>query len=1362
MKSKTDPSLFRKPNLTALSWRSRSCVSRAQRLRGAASGVAGAAFLLMLCSVLAGCGVATDPQLGVISVASSPVAIYSQAGVSVALGQNPENLAVTWTVTCGGSPIAVPVPAPAGYTNPDPNPCGTFSSAYGASTIYTAPPLIPTGTTVTITAAAASDPSIRTSVTFPITSLPIQIAISTPQPSTVGVNGTSVLVATVTNDDTAAAGVLWSLSCSATGMGACGTLNSGLPNKNQTASTGQMTYTAPSTVPAGGIVVTFTATSVTDPTVSRTAAVTIAPISVSVKPATATVPVLTTANLTATVLYDSANLGVDWGTPTCGSPGACGSVSLLHTDSGVATVYTPPLSIPSGGTVTIVTRSTASPGATATVTITIVPPPPIVVNVTPPTASAQFNGPVTLTATVLNDQANAGADWTLTCGSATGDCGTLTTHTAGGAQNIYTAPSSVPPGGIVIVTATSHIDNRKSATSSITILPTIMISLSPANPASVTAGTGSSFAATVTNDVAGAGVVWSVTCTNPPCGTFTQTNTASGAATTFTVPIGAPAGTVTITATSTASTTALPVQSVSATVTVVPVIAVNFVAFAPSQLQVSNQVNGFYMSPPVSLVAAVLNDPTSAGVDWSLSGSASDRGQFQKTPAMPATATTQAVNATYASTVHTASGQAAIYFPPVQAPGPNQTVIITAKASNQGTPSSPLATATAQVSIVATASGVPLNGVVMAGTHPVNGATVSLYAAGTTGYLSGTTPPLTPVTQATTSANGQFSIPAGYTCPSQSSEMYLVALGGNAGQGTNQNSAMMTALGPCSGLSSAVNVTINEVTTVGSVWPLAPFMTAYDHVGSSPANATAGMANAFAAVNNLVNISTGVALTATPAGNGIVPQAEINTLADVLNTCSVTSGGAVGDGSACGALFAVANPTPLQINPSPTDTLQAALDLAHLPLNNVVAVQGNPLTIYSLLPLPPNGPGPFLPVLTSPPNDWTIAISFTGGGLGGTSQASSRSTALAIDAAGDVWIANTRIGTVTELNSLGAALSPFTTGTTLASVGGYKGGGLSSPSAIAIDPLGNVWLANNSSLTELSPGGTGQAPTFSPPYNGGGLSQIKGMAIDGTGNIWAINAGSPVILSWIAGANTTVGGNGVNPGYALSPGITNPALTNPTGAIAIDTLGTVWVLNSVGNSGSAVEFSSGNYVQTDVGHNDMSTQIPTGSVLTSSLNSGMAIDNSGDVFLPVGSPPNILAELFAGGSSFNAGGLGTSAFTPANVSAFLALDGAKHLWTIIESSASCNSPAISVLEMSTSASALNINSQGCGYSSPVIGTPAAIAVDGSGNVWVLNGANSSTVTEFIGVAAPVVTPFSAGLQCTVVGSSSKCTLGKEP
>jgi len=71
----------------------------------------------------------------------------------------------------------------------------------------------------------------------------------------------------------------------------------------------------------------------------------------------------------AVVVNDTSNKGVDW-TVTCGGSD-CGTIAPAHSDSGSATTYTAPASVPTGNTVTITATATASSSAIATGTVTI-------------------------------------------------------------------------------------------------------------------------------------------------------------------------------------------------------------------------------------------------------------------------------------------------------------------------------------------------------------------------------------------------------------------------------------------------------------------------------------------------------------------------------------------------------------------------------------------------------------------------------------------------------------------------------------------------------------------------------------------------------------------------------------------------------------------------------------------------------------------------------------------------------------------------------------------------------------------------------------------------------------------------------
>jgi len=175
-------------------------------------------------------------------------------------------------------------------------------------------------------------------------------------------------------------------------------------------------------------------------------------------------------------------------------------------------------------------------------------------------------------------------------------------------------------------------------------------------------------------------------------------------------------------------------------------------------------------------------------------------------------------------------------------------------------------------------AGAALAGKAMGGQQPVNGATIQIYAVGTTG--DGSTANALLTSTVTTNAAGNFSIPAGaYTCPSSSTFVYLTATGGNPGltAGTNNTSlSLMTALGACGSLSSSTYISVNEVTTVGSLAALYPYATSYSAIGSS----TSGSGAAATATVSTCDV---VGVTVTYAGSGYTAAPTV--------TFTPTSGG---------------------------------------------------------------------------------------------------------------------------------------------------------------------------------------------------------------------------------------------------------------------------------------------------------------------------------------------------------------------------------------------------------------------------------------------------------------------------------------
>jgi hypothetical protein len=483
---------------------------------------------------------------------------------------------------------------------------------------------------------------------------------------------------------------------------------------------------------------------------------------------------------------------------------------------------------------------------------------------------------------------------------------------------------------------------------------------------------------------------------------------------------------------------------------------------------------------------------------------------------------------------------------------------------------------------------------------------------------------------------------------------------------------------------------MNEVSTIATAYAFAGFATDATDVSSSGTPlATTGIANAFANVTNLETLGTGVALATTPGGSSTVPQAEINTLADILASCVNSSGPG---STACTTLLGNAK-SGGTTGTAPTDTATAAINMAHNPGVNIAA-------LYALS----TGTPPFIG-LSSAPNDFTIALNLSAGGIATPSS-------IAIDGSGNAWIANNiSTGSVTELNSLGVPQnsSPLT------------GGGLQTPSSIAIDLNGNAWIANNynpGSITELS-GSTGAA-MGSSPFSGGGVNEPYGIAIDGSDNVWTANFGESFAGSVSKFANNGTADSGSS-GYGTGMEIAN--------GIAIDPSGNAW--NTDLNYGNLDEVNNSGVLQSGFsGYNGGSSiNNPT----------ALAFDSSSHVWVTTyGSNVAVLSDTGTSVGKYTGGGV--------ELSEAIAIDGAGNAW-IANRNSSVSVPGL-LSEFSNGGTALTTST---GYTNASLLNPSGIAVDGSGDVWVTNN-NNSTVSEFIGAGIPVVTPLAVGVKNNKLGT----------
>ncbi len=400
------------------------------------------------------------------------------------------------------------------------------------------------------------------------------------------------------------------------------------------------------------------------------------------------------------------------------------------------------------------------------------------------------------------------------------------------------------------------------------------------------------------------------------------------------------------------------------------------------------------------------------------------------------------------------------------------------------------------VMAAASAAAAPINGQVLGGGTPIAGSTVTLWAAS-----AGTPKSLA---QATTGADGSFALLAP-DAPDAGASLYLTAKGGRSaadkGTGPNDATALMTVLGS----KAPAKVTINEMTTIASVWTHNQFIDGTAIKGLPlQLKITAGNVPSF------VDLATGGwgGTIQDPLNSGQTPtMANFATLANALAGC-VTQ---VKPG-ACEALFDAAKGP---VGPAPRDTLTAAQAIARAPWYR-------PARVFALLdafyPVPQGKnlrPAPYAPYLQFSPSAWVLPLKFDGGGYRAGGKAM-------FDREGNLWVGNNFTvgwqandalwqGNASKFDPNGKPLSPITTGFT---GGGMEGGTFGA----AVDLKGNVWLSSygSKSITVFDKDGKPLTPPEGINFSGR-LGLMQGIITAPNGDVWALGVSKRQLLHFPGG-----------------------------------------------------------------------------------------------------------------------------------------------------------------------------------------------------------------------------------------------------
>ena len=205
-----------------------------------------------------------------------------------------------------------------------------------------------------------------------------------------------------------------------------------------------------------------------------------------------------------------------------------------------------------------------------------------------------------------------------------------------------------------------------------------------------------------------------------------------------------------------------------------------------------------------------------------------------------------------------------------------------------------------------------LQGTVASAAKYISGAAVTIFAVESEGA--------SPVGSGTTDSNGNFSI--SFSNLGGAAVLYVVTRGGNLGQGNNAAIAMLAVLGTEENFANSF--TINEVTTVASVWSMAQFI----HPDGSIFGSSPGLQNGAATLASLSNLETGQLSETLKGVYSSNEPYKVTSLANLLAGC-IDSNGPSSD--ACTSLFKASTPRK---QTSPIDTLAAAVNIAQHPTLN--------------------------------------------------------------------------------------------------------------------------------------------------------------------------------------------------------------------------------------------------------------------------------------------------------------------------------------------------------------------------------------------------------------------------------------------
>jgi uncharacterized protein (TIGR03437 family) len=359
------------------------------------------------------------------------------------------------------------------------------------------------------------------------------------------------------------------------------------------------------------------------------------------------------------------------------------------------------------------------------------------------------------------------------------------------------------------------------------------------------------------------------------------------------------------------------------------------------------------------------------------------------------------------------------------------------------------------------------------------------------------------------------------------------------------------------------------------------------------------------------------------------------------------------------------------------------------------------------------------------------------GGTGDNGPATSarlnRPRGVAVDSAGNLYIADTGNGFIRKVSN-GVI-------TTVAGSGGPGFSGdngpatnalLYLPEGVAVDSAGNLYIADtannrirkvsNGVITTVAGNGTLGFSGDNGPATSAELNFPSGIAVDSAGNLYIPEPYNSRIRKVSNGVITSVVGNSLN-------GDSGPASSAQLSAeaVAVDSAGNVYIADS-----ASIRKVSNGVITTVAGNGTQGFSGDNGPAISAQLNLpyGIAVDSAGSIY--IGDRNNHRVRKVSGGVITTVAGNGTQGFSGDNGPATgaqlnypegVAVDSAGNVYTVDTGNGRIRKVSGGVITTVAGNGTAGFNGDDVPATSAQL-VPAAVAVDSAGNLYVADNYNS--------------------------------------